>query len=80
MKYQSITNRDVKLHEIPSGVHKLRLRPAYLFFAGLATIVSLALWVSNPEPAGATRHVSLDLGNHDTAPATGAVAPVTEAD
>ena len=36
MKYQSIINRDVKLHEIPAGIHELRLRPAYLVFAGLA--------------------------------------------
>ncbi len=80
MKYQSIINRDVKLHEISSVAHLPRLRPAYLVFAGLATIISLALWISNPGPASATRHVNLDLGNHDTTPSTGTFAPVTDAD
>ena len=70
MKYQSIINRDVKLHEISSVAHVPRLRPAYLVFAGLATIISLALWISNPGPASATRHVNLDLGNNTTTPTT----------
>jgi len=80
VKYQSIINRDFKLHELSSGAHLLRLRPAYLVFAGLATIISLVLWISNPEPAGATRHVDLDLGNHDIASSTDTFAPATNTD
>ena len=65
MKHQSVINRDVKVHTLPAGVHVIRLRPAYLIFAALASVVALALWISNPEPASATRHVGLDLGNQD---------------
>ena len=77
MKYQSIMNRDVKLHTLSAGAHALRLSPAYLFFGTLATvIILLALWISNPEPASATRHLSLDLSNQDT-PHTNGFAPAT---
>ena len=80
MKYQSIINRDVRLHEISADMHQLRLRPAYLIFAGLATVILLALWISNPEPASATRHVSLDLGNQDISASTDAAVPGHDSD
>ena len=80
MKYQSIINRDVKLDALSAGTRAFRLRPAYLIFAGLAIVISLALWISNPEPASATRHVSLNLDNPGTTSATDAVAPVPEAE
>ncbi|HYQ71896.1 MAG TPA: peptidoglycan DD-metalloendopeptidase family protein [Gammaproteobacteria bacterium] len=74
MKHQSVINRDFKSHPVSAGVHVIRLRPAYLIFAALATVISLVLWISNPEPASATRHVSLDLGNPDnTTPADAAL-------
>jgi murein DD-endopeptidase MepM/ murein hydrolase activator NlpD len=78
VKYQSIINRDVKLHTMSAGAQVLRSRPAYLIFAGLATVVALTLWISNPEPASATRHVSLDLGNQDIATSTDVVVPVPD--
>jgi murein DD-endopeptidase MepM/ murein hydrolase activator NlpD len=82
VKYQSIMNRDVKLHTLSAGAHALRLRPAYLIFATLATVISLALWISNPEPASATRHVSLDLSTQVITPHTDvfATAPDTDFD
>jgi murein DD-endopeptidase MepM/ murein hydrolase activator NlpD len=80
VKYQSIINRDVKLHEISAGVQRLRMRPAYLAFAALATIILLALWISNPEPASATRNVSLDLGNQNITASTDAAALVPDPD
>jgi murein DD-endopeptidase MepM/ murein hydrolase activator NlpD len=80
VKYQSIINRDVKLDALSAGTQAFRLRPAYLIFAGLAIVISLALWISNPEPASATRHVSLNLDNPGTTSATDAVAPVPEAE
>jgi murein DD-endopeptidase MepM/ murein hydrolase activator NlpD len=75
VKYQSIINRDVKLQDISAGIHHLRWRPAYLIFTGLATIILLALWISNPESASATRQVSLDLGNQDITASTEATLP-----
>jgi murein DD-endopeptidase MepM/ murein hydrolase activator NlpD len=80
VKYQSIMNRDVKLHTLSAGDRVIRLRPAYLIFAILATVISLALWVSNPEPASATRHVSLDLGNQGITDRTDGFAPATDSD
>jgi murein DD-endopeptidase MepM/ murein hydrolase activator NlpD len=78
VKHQSIMNRDVKLHTSSAGVNVLRLSPAYLFFATLATvIILLALWISNPEPASATRHVSLDLSNQGTTHTNG-FSPLTD--
>jgi len=73
-------NRDVKLHTLSTGEHLIRLRPAYLIFATLATVISLALWISNPEPASATRHVSLDLGTKDITARTDAFAAPTDND
>jgi len=78
VKYQSVINRDIKLHTSSTGAQALRLRPAYLIFAGLASVMALALWISNPEPASATRHVSLDLGNQDIITATEVAMPVPD--
>jgi murein DD-endopeptidase MepM/ murein hydrolase activator NlpD len=75
VKYQSVINRDVKARALPAGVHVIRLRPAYLVFAALAVVLSLFLWISNPEPAGATRHVSLELANQDITTPSDAVLP-----
>jgi murein DD-endopeptidase MepM/ murein hydrolase activator NlpD len=80
VKYQSIINSDVKLHTTPKRAHILRLRPAYLIFALLATAISLILWISNPEPASATRHLSLDLGNQDITTSPDVIAPAPESD
>jgi murein DD-endopeptidase MepM/ murein hydrolase activator NlpD len=82
VKYQSIMNRDIKLHALSAGAKVLRPRPAYLIFATLATVISLALWISNPEPASAKRHVNLDLSHQDmrTNPDVFAPAPDTDFD
>jgi len=78
VKYQSITNRDVKLYTLTTGARVLSSRPAYLIFAGLATVIALALWISNPEPASATRHVRLNLGNQGITPYTEIGAPAAD--
>jgi len=75
VKYQSVINRDVKAHALTAGVDVIRWRPAYLIFVALAIVISLFLWISNPEPASATRHVSLELGNRDITSSTGTVLP-----
>jgi len=80
VKYQSIINRDVKLHASSAGAHVLRFRPAYLIFAGLATVTAFALWISNPEPASATRHLSLDLNHQDIAASTGVTVAAPDTD
>jgi murein DD-endopeptidase MepM/ murein hydrolase activator NlpD len=80
VKYQSIINRDIELQALSAGAYAPRLRPAYLIFACLAIVIALVLWISNPEPAGATRHVSLDLSNQDISASTEVYVPVPDAD
>jgi len=63
VKYQSLINHDIKYRAASAGKRTYGMHHAYLAFAALATIVSLVLLIGNPEPAGATRHISLDLGN-----------------
>jgi len=67
VKYQSLINHDIKLRALTAGKPDLRMRHAYLAFTALATLIMLILWISNPEPAGATRHISLELGNAEPA-------------
>jgi len=61
VNYQSIINRDIKSRPRSAGIRPALPRPAYLFFIALTSVFSLFLWGINPEPAGATRQVSLQL-------------------
>ena len=63
MKYQSIIKRDIRLLAASAGANALRMRSAYLIFTAVTIVIAIALWISTPEPASATRHVRLDLGN-----------------
>jgi murein DD-endopeptidase MepM/ murein hydrolase activator NlpD len=44
-----------------SGIRSPLPRPAYLVFIALAIVITAVLWGINPEPAGATRQVALQL-------------------
>ena len=61
MEYQSIINRDIKSHPVEPGVGKRLLRPAYLLLVCTALVLAAMLWGMDPEPAEATRHVSVSL-------------------
>ena len=61
MNYQSIINRDIKSHPVGTGVRMRLLRPTYLLLTCTAVILAVLLWGIDPEPAAATRHVTLPL-------------------
>jgi murein DD-endopeptidase MepM/ murein hydrolase activator NlpD len=44
-----------------AGIRSPLPRPAYLVFIALAIVITAVLWGINPEPAGATRQVALQL-------------------
>lgn len=69
MNYQSIINRDIKSHPVETAVRPRLLRPTYLLLVCTAVVFAAMLWGIDPEPAEATRHVSLSLDV--PAPATG---------
>jgi murein DD-endopeptidase MepM/ murein hydrolase activator NlpD len=61
VNYQSIINRDIKSRPVETGVRLRLLRPTYLLLVCTAVLLSVVLWGMDPEPAEATRHVSLPL-------------------
>jgi murein DD-endopeptidase MepM/ murein hydrolase activator NlpD len=61
VNYQSIINRDIKSHPVAAGARPHLLRPAYLLLICTAAVLAVVLWGIDPEPAEATRHVSLPL-------------------
>ena len=75
MNYQSIINRDVKSHPVETAVSPRLLRPAYLLLVSTALVLAAMLWGMDPEPAEATRHISLSLDV--PAPATSPAEVVT---
>jgi murein DD-endopeptidase MepM/ murein hydrolase activator NlpD len=61
VNYQSIINRDIKARPGAAGIRSALSQPAYLLFIALAIVSTAVLWGINPEPASATRHVTLQL-------------------
>jgi len=61
VNYQSIINRDIKSQPVETAVRARLLRPTYLLLACTAMVLAFMLWGFDPEPAEATRHISLSL-------------------
>jgi len=61
VNHQSIFNRDVKSYPVETGVRMRLLRPTYLLLVCTAVALAAMLWGMDPNPAEATRHVSLPL-------------------
>jgi len=82
VNHQSIFNRDIKSQPVEAGFQLRLLRPAYLLLISTAVILSIILWGIDPEPAEATRHVSLALTApaENTAPAEAATSSDTGGD
>jgi len=80
VNHQSIFNRDVKMHPVEAGGRHSLLRPTYLALIGTAVVLTLVLWGAGPDPAEATRQVSLPLSvpAASTSPADEAAAIVTD--
>ena len=77
----SPTSIDVQPVELTLiGYRQIKLRPAYALFAAGVALTALALWVSTPDPARATRHdasgeaIALKLPQSPTAAGKPAVA------
>ena len=66
MNYQSIINRDIKPHSLATGTRPVLRRPATLISAGVAAVFAIVLLASNPEPAEATRHISMQSASGQT--------------
>jgi hypothetical protein len=66
VNYQSIINRDIKPHSLATGTRPVLRRPATLISAGVAAVFAIVLLASNPEPAEATRHISMQSANGQT--------------
>jgi murein DD-endopeptidase MepM/ murein hydrolase activator NlpD len=82
VNHQSIFNRDIKSQPVDAGFQTRLLRPAYLLLISTAVILSVVLWGMDPEPAEATRHVSLPLTvpAENTSPAEAAASSDTDSD
>lgn len=61
MNYQSIINRDIKSRPVKTAARTHLLRPTYLLLVCSAMVLAFMLWGIDPEPAEATRHISLSL-------------------
>lgn len=82
MNYQSIINRDIKLAPRTAGIRSPLPQPAFLVVIAVAIVFTAVLWGINPEPAGATRQIALQLdpARSQTSPVEAVAAIDTHSD